>query len=153
MFANRPQGPTTQRLGSPVPAVLLYCPPGAHAWKAVPRIPVAQRLGSLVPAAAAVVPGAHAPASRLQGSCCLQAWFPCACSSAIILSSQKPVPAMRPKNSHCCRLGSPMLAVAAVAPGTLHWQISPRAPATCRLRVPHACGSWCGSWKTTLQHR
>jgi hypothetical protein len=57
MPASRPKGSCYKKLGSPVPAVLLYRPPGAHAQQAGPRTPATHGLGSLTPAAAAVAPG------------------------------------------------------------------------------------------------
>jgi hypothetical protein len=46
-----------------------------------PRAIATQRLGSLMPAAVAVAPDSPVPASRPQGSCCLQTWVLHACSS------------------------------------------------------------------------
>jgi hypothetical protein len=85
-----PKAPATQRLGSPMPAVLLHCSPGAHTWKAGPRTTVPQRLGSPMLAAVPVAPGSPVPANRPQGSHCLQTWVPCACSS--FHGSWKPTP-------------------------------------------------------------
>jgi hypothetical protein len=60
------------RLGSPVLAALLHCPPGACTQQAGPINPDAHRLGSPMPAAAAVAPESPCPnTSRPQGLCCL----------------------------------------------------------------------------------
>jgi hypothetical protein len=53
-------------LDHPVRAELLHYPPGAHTWKAGPRIPAVQKLGSPMTAAVAMAPGS--PSSSKQAS-------------------------------------------------------------------------------------
>jgi hypothetical protein len=53
-------------LDHPVRAELLHYPPGAHTWKAGPRIPAVQKLGSPMTTAVAMAPGS--PSSSKQAS-------------------------------------------------------------------------------------